>query len=73
MPPSAPLRQRSVKKRILAGQHRKAFRPVAQQVERLRGIGRAILDADDVGELREPQHLLVAEIDAGAIGNVVDA
>ena len=66
------LRQRVVKQRILPGQHREAIRPVPQQIERLRRIRRAILHADDVWKLRKPQHLLVAEIDAGSIRDVVD-
>jgi hypothetical protein len=43
-----------------------------QQLERLRAVGAAILQADDVGMRGQLQHRRVAEIDAGPVGNVVE-
>ena len=67
-----PVGQRPVVKSVLTGQHCEVGRAAAQQVKRLCGVRRTILDADDVCTVGELQHRLVAEVDAGAIRDVVD-
>ena len=64
--------ERLVILRVLAGQDPKAGRPPAKQVDRLRAVGAAILQADDVRMLGELQQRLVGEVDRGPVGNVVE-
>src|SRR5665647_1250200 len=63
--------QRLLILRVLAGQHGEVLRTPAQQFAGLVAVRAAILEADDVGVGGQAQHRLVAEIDAGAVGNVV--
>src|ERR1700716_4467264 len=56
---------------VLAGENGEAGGTPAQQFERLLPIIRTILEADDTGMIGQPQHRLIAEIDAGPVGNVV--
>ena len=44
----------------------------AQELDRLRAVGAAILDADDVRMFGESQQRLVGEVDRGPIGDVVE-
>ncbi len=64
--------ERIVILRILAGQHAKAGRPVAQERDRLRAVGAAILHADDVRMFGERKQRVVAKTDGRAVGNVVE-
>ena len=57
---------------VLAGQDGEVLPPPAQQLARLATVRAAILQPDDVGMIGETQHRLVAEIDAGPVGNVVE-
>src|SRR5579883_2924863 len=71
MPPSAPWAS-ALKNHASSGHHREARRTMAQQLEALRGNGRAVLDADHGLELRKLKQGLVREVDPRAIGNVVE-
>ncbi len=57
---------------VFAGEHGKAFRTVGQQLQRLRHVAGGVLHADDVGQFRQPQQGVVAEIDRGPVRDVVD-
>jgi len=61
-----------VEPRVVAGQHGESLRAQAQQLDRLREVARGVLHADDVRQLPQPQQRLVREVDARAVGNVVD-
>src|SRR6267154_2888280 len=64
--------QRLMKLSILAGENREVFGAPLQQIERLVAVFRAILEAGDVAMGGQPQHRLVAKIDAGPVGDVVE-
>src|SRR6266550_2108580 len=57
---------------VLAGENGEAGRAPAQEFERLLPLTTTILESDDIGMIGQPQHRLIAEIDAGPIGNVVE-
>ena len=71
-PAIRPLGQRRVELGVLASEHGKSHGLPAQQLGGLRGIGGAIFEADDIGELRQAQEGLVGRVDPGAVGDVVD-
>src|ERR1700686_299541 len=64
--------QRLVILSILAGENGESGGTPAQQIERLVAVRGAFLQSDDGGMPGEPQHRLVAEVDAGPVGNVVE-
>jgi hypothetical protein len=58
--------------RVLAGQDTKSGRPSTQEIERLRSIGTAVLETDDVGMFGEMQQRVVRKIDRGPVGDIVE-
>ena len=56
---------------IVAAVHRKILRRALQQVAAALDIAGRVLDADDVGNLRQTQHGVVAHIRTGASRHVV--
>ena len=66
------LRQRRVEQRVLAGHHGKSRRLRADEIERLRLVGAAVLHAGDVGQRGQAQQRVVRHVHAGAIRDVVD-
>src|SRR3982074_1714812 len=57
---------------VLAGENGEVFGAPVQQIEQLVAVTRAILEAGDVAMVGQPQHRLVAKIDAGPVGDVVE-
>src|SRR6202011_283592 len=57
---------------ILAGKNGETFRTPAQQIERLIAVRATVLQSDYVRMRGQSQHRVVAEIDAGPVGNVVE-
>ena len=57
---------------VFAGQYGEAGRAPALQFNRLRADGAAVLQPDNVWVFCELQHRVIAEIDAGPVGDVVD-
>ncbi len=57
---------------ILAGEHGKTRGLAAEQLGGLAGVGAAILEAGDIGMLRQAQQRFIAQVDAGSIRDVVD-
>src|SRR4029077_4698375 len=64
--------QRLVIMGVLAGQNPKIRRPAEQQIERLFGLGAAILQPDDIGVFGKLEQRVVTDIDGGTVGNVVE-
>ena len=58
--------------RIVAVQHPETRGTPGQQVDRLRAVGATILQADNVGMARQVQQGIVRDVDAGAVGDVVE-
>ena len=64
--------QRLVILGVLADQHAKASRPSPQQLDRLRTVGAAILQANDVRMFGKREQRVVIEMNGGPVGNVVE-